>query len=298
MAAPHNIWAFLNSGSDVDIDIDLDDDNDNDNSNDKSPANTDLLPPLPLSGRKREAAEGRPGGGGESTEHEIHIWTERERRKRMRNMFSNLHALIPHLPPKADKSTIVDEAVNYIKTVQQTLQTLYNQKLEKLQNNNPAVSYKAAHYHPQQQQQQQQFSSTTTTHQAFLADQASSSNGMSSTLLPPPLPPLPPLPPPFSDTTTTFQTWTSSHLVLCICGGEAHFCICSVKKSGLFAAVCYILDKHQIEVVSAHVSSDFHRTFFMIQGHVNGSWDEFGAAMVAEEMFKQAAGEINFWLSS
>lgn len=36
---------------------------------------------------------------GES-EHEIHIWTERERRKKMRNMFANLHSLLPQLPPK------------------------------------------------------------------------------------------------------------------------------------------------------------------------------------------------------
>lgn len=40
------------------------------------------------------------GGGGESSDHEIHIWTERERRKKMRNMFANLHALLPQLPPK------------------------------------------------------------------------------------------------------------------------------------------------------------------------------------------------------
>lgn len=39
------------------------------------------------------------GDGGES-DHEMHIWTERERRKKMRNMFSSLHALLPHLPPK------------------------------------------------------------------------------------------------------------------------------------------------------------------------------------------------------
>lgn len=38
-------------------------------------------------------------GAGES-DHEIHIWTERERRKKMRNMFTNLHALLPHLHPK------------------------------------------------------------------------------------------------------------------------------------------------------------------------------------------------------
>lgn len=34
------------------------------------------------------------------SDHEIHIWTERERRKKMKNMFSSLHALLPHLPPK------------------------------------------------------------------------------------------------------------------------------------------------------------------------------------------------------
>ena len=34
------------------------------------------------------------------SDHEIHIWTERERRKKMRNMFANLHALLPQLPSK------------------------------------------------------------------------------------------------------------------------------------------------------------------------------------------------------
>lgn len=41
--------------------------------------------------------EGKAGG---ESDHEIHIWTERERRKKMRNMFANLHALLPQLPPK------------------------------------------------------------------------------------------------------------------------------------------------------------------------------------------------------
>ena len=68
-----------------------------------------------------------------------------------------------------------------------------------------------------------------------------------------------------------FQTWASSNLVLNVCGGNTHFCICSGKKPGLFTVVCYVLDKHQIEVVSAHVSSDFHRMFFMIQAHVSAT---------------------------
>lgn len=48
---------------------------------------------------KKRSRNGKAVSGGES-EHEMHILTERERRKKMRNMFSNLHALLPHLPPK------------------------------------------------------------------------------------------------------------------------------------------------------------------------------------------------------
>lgn len=40
------------------------------------------------------------GDGGGESEHEMHIWTERERRKKMRNMFSSLHSLLPQLPAK------------------------------------------------------------------------------------------------------------------------------------------------------------------------------------------------------
>ena len=47
--------------------------------------------------------EGREGKGVGESDHEIHIWTERERRKKMRNMFANLHALLPQLPPKVTK---------------------------------------------------------------------------------------------------------------------------------------------------------------------------------------------------
>ncbi|KAJ6754746.1 hypothetical protein OIU79_027376 [Salix purpurea] len=39
------------------------------------------------------------GSAGESDQEITHIWTERERRKKMRTMFSNLHALLPQLPP-------------------------------------------------------------------------------------------------------------------------------------------------------------------------------------------------------
>ncbi|XWS62921.1 hypothetical protein CRYUN_Cryun06bG0052000 [Craigia yunnanensis] len=205
-------------------------------------------------GNSGEVREGKRGGG--ESNHEMHIWTERERRKKMRNMFSNLHALLPQLPPKADKSTIVDEAVNYIKTLQQTLLKLQKQKLERLQG-----SINFGYELPMMTTQKQAFDSSR---EAFLADQVSSSNDLanigatnfSNSLS-------------VSQFPVLFQTWTSSNVVLNICGKEAQISVCSPKKPGLFTTICYILEKHKIEVISAHVSSDSNQSMFMIQAHLH-----------------------------
>lgn len=55
--------------------------------------------------RAHEAGVGCGGGKGnaaavEDVDHDLHIFTERERRKKMKNMFSTLHALLPQLPDK------------------------------------------------------------------------------------------------------------------------------------------------------------------------------------------------------
>ncbi|CAN0922442.1 Transcription factor bHLH95, partial [Linum grandiflorum] len=70
----------------------------------------------PKVGKKRGSSSmNHDTEGDQSSEQQVHIWTERERRKRMRSMFTNLQALLPQLPSKADKSSIVDEAITYIR---------------------------------------------------------------------------------------------------------------------------------------------------------------------------------------
>ncbi|TYJ44210.1 hypothetical protein E1A91_A03G207200v1, partial [Gossypium mustelinum] len=198
-------------------------------------------------------------GSESDDEHDMHIWTERERRKKMRNMFSNLHALLPHLPPKADKSTIVDEAVNYIKTLQQTLQNLEKKKLERSIQGAINVGY-----HPSLAMNTQNQTLEYSSREAFLADQVSSSstdlaNNNNATKISSS----------FSMSTqsrpVTFETWTSSNLVLNVCGNEAQKTVCSPKKPGLLATIYYILKKHKMEVVSAQVSSFCKHSMFMIQ---------------------------------
>ncbi|KAG4110299.1 hypothetical protein ERO13_D13G040200v2 [Gossypium hirsutum] len=215
--------------------------------------------------------------GGES-DHEMHIWTERERRKKMRNMFSNLHALLPHLSPKADKSTIVDEAVKHIQTLEKTLQKLQKQKLDRLQEGPNPID----------------LGHQDTSREAFMADQVLSGNDAAAkdliiksnsvTVAQPRL---------------QFQTWTSSNVVLNICGKEAQISVCSPKKPGLFTSVCCILEKHYLEVISAHVSSQSNRSIFMIQAHQVGSSGAYNHQVSeVDEIFKQAAAEIMFCLTS
>ncbi|ESQ30502.1 hypothetical protein EUTSA_v10012185mg [Eutrema salsugineum] len=243
----------------------------------------------------------------ESPDHEIHIWTERERRKKMRDMFSKLHALLPQLPPKADKSTIVDEAVSSIKSLEQTLQNLQMKKFEKLQyssasNTTPTTSnfpYDPSSSSspttlltPVSSNHPQILTLGTTaaesySREAFLADQISSSSKN--------------LPYPCNDPIAAFDIWSSRNVVLNICGNEAFFNLCCPKvKPEVFTNVCYLFDKYNIEVLFANVSSNVFRSTYMIQAQVNPSYENqlLGDGIGVGEIFKQAAQELVLYFSS
>lgn len=239
---------------------------------------------MALVGRKRgRRAKASDGGGGES-EHETHIWTERERRKKMRNMFSSLHALLPQLPPKADKSTIVDEAVNYIKTLQNSLIKLQKQRHE-MQQGATAVDC-------EQSIITSQALAPDTRETSLPAGDRSLKNYFS---LPTNKPNLLSAP----SSSLCFQTWFSPNVVVSMCGNDAHISVCSSRKPGLLATIFYILEKHKLDVLSAHISSTQQRSIYMIHAHASGvSDDQLPKGLTVEEIFKLAVGEVTLWLSS
>ncbi|XP_034675635.1 transcription factor bHLH95-like [Vitis riparia] len=239
---------------------------------------------MALVGRKRgRRAKASDGGGGES-EHETHIWTERERRKKMRNMFSGLHALLPQLPPKADKSTIVDEAVNYIKTLQNSLIKLQKQRHE-MQQGATAVDC-------EQSIITSQALAPDTRETSLPAGDRSLKNYFS---LPTNKPNLLSVP----SSSLCFQTWFSPNVVVSMCGNDAHISVCSSRKPGLLATIFYILEKHKLDVLSAHISSTQQRSIYMIHAHASGvSDDQLPKGLTVEEIFKLAVGEMTLWLSS
>ncbi|KAK1311194.1 hypothetical protein QJS10_CPA08g00638 [Acorus calamus] len=282
-------------------------------SNNSPTAVTEIAPPLPPltgamgRGSKGSKSESRGGGGegGELEDHEVHIWTERERRKKMRNMFTSLHSLLPQLPPKADKSTIVDEAVNYIRTLQHTLQKLQKQKLEKLRlvgggggggSSSIATTIDCDQPPPPPTTHLPQPTSVDS-REAFMADHGATaaSNNNNNWTISTNSPTAVSVP---SRLSQCFQTWSSPNVVLNVSGDDAHISICCARKPGLLTMVCYVLEKHNLEVVSANVSSEFFRAMYMIHAHANGVSDQFPEALAVEEVYKLAVGEILLWLSS
>ncbi|KAJ4967327.1 hypothetical protein NE237_019176 [Protea cynaroides] len=236
----------------------------------------------------KASGSGSGSGGGGDSDHEIHIWTERERRKKMKNKFSNLHVLLPHLPAKTDKATIVYEAVNYIQTLQQTLQKLQEQKLEKLRGAPSSIELEpSSSVAPPAVAQESR--------ESFLADQGFSNtpknldiitiNNSANSLGFPSFP-------------ISLQSWSSPNVVFSVSGNDAQICVCTPKKPGLLATVFYVLEKYKLEVVTANISSDNYRSMYMIHAHANGAANQLSEALPVEEIYKQAVGEMNFWFSS
>ncbi|XP_057547112.1 transcription factor bHLH95-like [Amaranthus tricolor] len=200
---------------------------------------------------------------GKKSNHEKHKMTERERRKKMNCLYSNLHSLLPNPPPKANKTMIIDEAVNYILTQKTTLKNLQKQKLDKFLGGLALLS----------------------TRETFMADQAANNNSAGSHDA-------------FSVSASDhlpvgMKTWTSSNVVLNICGNDAQFSVYAPKKAGQFTAICGVLDKYKLKETYVNISSEVNRYVYIIQANVakEGFQNQFSAESI-EEVSKQAATEI------
>lgn len=237
---------------------------------------TETATEVSLVGRKRgtngfpkdKTTIGGGGGGG----------GEKERRRKMKDMYSDLHAFLPQIPAKVDASTILEETVKYIITLQHNLQTLEKQKLEMI-GNGTIIDHETSSIFTSSQEL------ALESREVFLADHLQGNSEYLSQLLPdPPL--------------ACFQTWFLPNVVLSICGNDAQISVCSVKKPRLLPTIFYILEKHKLDVVSAHISSDRHRCMYMIHVRASGARDPSPEALPVGEVFKLVVAEMNECLSS
>ncbi|TKW39636.1 hypothetical protein SEVIR_1G192500v4 [Setaria viridis] len=231
------------------------------------------------------AKDGFPKGKGslaadEDGDVKAHIVTERERRRRMKDLFSNLHALMPHIPDKVDKATLVGETIHFIKALEKTKVQLEKQKQEQ------ALARQAA---------AQAMSSLSVMQTA--QGMAAMSNGWG------PVPQQQPLaavaaaapPPPLAAATgpAGFQTWSAPNVVLSISDEKAVINLCLPRHPRMLTLVMSVLNKHGIDVITAHVAAEGARSMITIYTSVNG-----GENPSAEDIYKLAVSEIMVWLSS
>lgn len=66
-----------------------------------------------------------------------------------------------------------------------------------------------------------------------------------------------------------FQTWPSQNVVLNICGGKTQLCICATKMAGILTKIAFVLEKYQINVISASITCNENENFYMILAHVS-----------------------------
>ncbi|KAM3291529.1 hypothetical protein P3S67_019818 [Capsicum chacoense] len=234
-----------------------------------------------------EPKSGANGDRGRESGHELHIRTERERRKRMRNMFEDLQTLLPHLQPKADKSSIVNETVRYIKILENTVDNLKEQKLERIQ---LGIAWLSTMNNPLMTPQKLRVG---TSWEQFLANKGSASN--SAAITPKNNNNVTGIPLLNTNVPTDFEIWSSDNVVLNFCVEEAHISVCCPKKPGFFTFICHVLEKNKIDIVHAHISSDQFTNLFMIQTYERGAsgLDQLiSGAFSVKDMYKQAAQEI------
>ncbi|KZV24722.1 hypothetical protein F511_23821 [Dorcoceras hygrometricum] len=322
--------------------------------------------------------------GGRESEHELHIWTERERRKKMRNMFANLHALLPHLPPKTQQkfssnansaatqiqqqhkfsgnaNSAVGHSATQIKRLEfsdatfgswtfgdansaagdlatQTSSSPRNFIIQISRNpdfcsRTSTVAYSFEHsindlkaYCPEpiatapflrirsppsriffpmfqilgpvsgrdKKAQKLQHGITNPfkinrqnlgliqSREVFLADEGPEARNSN-----------PYLQSPMSvsgchELPTFFNTWTSPNVTLSVCGEDAHISVCGSRKPGLLTAICFVMEKLGMEVITAQVSSDANRCMYMFHAHMlaGNTTREVESDTVAEQELK------------
>nr|XP_034604708.1 uncharacterized protein LOC117864705 [Setaria viridis] len=260
-------------------------------------------------GRGRGRGRGNGKGKGVATEEEkgLHIWTERERRKKMKNMFSTLHALLPRLPEKVDKSTIVAEAVTYIRSLEGTIKSLEKLKQDRIRAQQVAAGASCSRAAPPPPLPPP--APAAPTREAILADMVQSWNAQeaimaelraaasavvsgvpravgssSAAAAAPALAPAPAL-----------QTWSGPNIVVCIAGSDAFINLCTPRRPGMLTRLLHVLERHRINVMAATISSDQTRSFFSIQARINEATPPppmLPGNLRAEERYKLAVGEM------
>nr|CAB3446838.1 unnamed protein product [Digitaria exilis] len=176
-----------------------------------------------------------------------HIVTERERRKRMKDLFSNLQALMPHVPEKVDKATLVGETIHFIRTLEQTKVQLEKRKHEQALAWQAAAAASMSSVSASQTAQGMAAMSNGWGHVPRQQQPATSAAAI-------PVVPAPLLTAAMGP--IGFQTWSAPNVVLSVSNNKGIINLCLPKQPRLLTVAMSVLSKHGIDVITVQVAAD------------------------------------------
>ncbi|KAF0934109.1 hypothetical protein E2562_022781 [Oryza meyeriana var. granulata] len=255
--------------------------------------------------------QGRAGGGGGRSRERMHIFAERERRRKIKNMFTDLRDLVPTLTTKADKATIVGEAISFIRGLEETVADLERRKRER-----DSLAARCARLGLGGSSSSAAVAPPPAAAVVPPAVTPVIAHGGSMPAPPVVLPPAgadgggawaPALPEPAAAAVTaapapapgTFMVWAGPSVVLNLCGGDQAFINVSVpRRPGVLTMIVEVLERHSIDVVTAQIASDQSRSLFTIHTRVDRERGLFMDTATSEEIYQLAVSEIMVWLHS
>ncbi|KAK3144757.1 hypothetical protein QOZ80_4AG0317440 [Eleusine coracana subsp. coracana] len=230
---------------------------------------------------------GHDGGssdkGGKSKDKGIvpeadHAWTERKRRKKMNDMYNTLHSLLPRLPDKADKATIVGEAADYIKTLESTIERLEKLKVERMRAQQLGAGSSVAPAPPLLRHG----APASDSRELTLADMVNNWSAQQLAALDA-----------RGSVVPSIQTWSAPNITVSVIGNTAIIGMCAARHACVLTKALCVLEKYRIDVVTMNISSELNRTMFVILARINPAATRFPEnLMIPEDRYKLAVSEI------
>ncbi|XP_040379133.1 transcription factor bHLH95-like [Oryza brachyantha] len=221
----------------------------------------------------------------------MHAWTERGRRKEMNNKFDLLHALVPNLSEKADKATIVEATINYIKNLQNEvykLETLKMQQRKRIAAANADGEGSATPVPAPPVPEEEE--AVAPTRETALADMVHvweeeevAGGGARHGWRGSPAP---------------LQTWTGSNMTVSLAGDDAFITLSLPRGLSVVTGAVWILERHHIDVRTATLSTpDQDSSLLSLHCHLSPACSS-SQNLTPVDKYKLAVSELMLWIAS
>lgn len=165
---------------------------------------------------------------------------------------------------QTDKASIVGEAIGYIKTLEDVVQKLETIKTERVRAHQWAAAAAAAvaangggegssHSHSQPPRH----ATAVTVAVAEPAPVAAAVNAQA------------PQKKAAAAAAPALQTWSAPNITLTMAGVDAFINMCLPRQRASFTTVAFVLEKHQIDVVTSTISADHDKSLFSVHVRVS-----------------------------